>query len=189
LIALLLFTWPIAVVAVSSLMPERLSMLVRAEKKLAIALCVFATAATQIFGFSVTGLDELGLPATARGITEMENQSAQLQTTPDFVTRLLSSARQKQPDESVYIAAPGTIDTLLAARWQWGMLGKSTSKTTMLSPFIDDIMTDYEQAPEHIATLLQANPGTSVIVDPELYEDVSSHLETLGLGARLLKLL
>jgi hypothetical protein len=136
----------------------------------------------------VTGLTDLGLPATARGVTEMEKQSSQLETTPDFVTRLLISARQPQPKESVYIVAPSRIDTVLAARWHWSMLGRSTSKTTMLSPLIEGIMTDYNHAPEYIAQLLQADPAMSVIVDPELYDTVRGHLKTLGFEDRVLRL-
>lgn len=188
LVALLLFTWPLAVITVAPLLPDSLSTLVRAEKKLAVALSVFAATATQIFGFSVTGLGDLGLPATARAVTEMETQSTQLETTPDYVTRLLISARQPQPEESVYIVAPSRIDTVLAARWHWSMLGKSSSKATMLSPVIGGIMTDYNHAPERIAGMLKENPALSVIIDPELYERVRQHLEQQGLDGRLLRL-
>jgi hypothetical protein len=188
LVALLLFTWPVAVIAVAPLLPDSLSALVRAERKLAATLCVFAATATQLFGFSVTGLGELGLPATARAVTEMEAQSARLRSTPDYVSRLLISVRQPQPEESIYIVAPSRIDTVLAARWHWSMLGRSSSKATMLSPVVESIMTDYNHAPEHLAQLLKEEPAMSVIVDPELYNSVHAYLETLGMENRVLKL-
>lgn len=188
LVALLLFTWAVAVIAVAPLLPESLSSLLRAEKKLAAAVCVFAAAATQIFGFSVTGLGDVGLPATARAVTEMEAQSARLESTPDYVSRLLISARQPQPKESVYIVAPSRIDTVLAARWHWSMLGSSSSKATILSPVIGDIMTDYNHAPERIAGMLEEHPALTVIIDPELYERVRYHLAQQGMDGRLLRL-
>lgn len=189
LIAVLLFAWPVAAAAVASLLPTRPSgSTVGKGRGLTAALCVLALAATQFFGFSATGLADAGLPPTARAVTEMEKQTTRLKATPDYVARLLISARQPQPDESVYIVAQGTVDRVLAARWHWTMRGNSTSKTTALSPLIGEIYKDYSRAPEIIAQLLAENPGVSVIVDPELYEPVRQRLAEQGLEGRLLRL-
>ena len=190
LVAVLLFALPVAVAAAGSLLPapRRSGFVVARGKTLATALCVLAVSATQFFGFSVTGLDDAGLPPTARAITEMEEQSARLKVTPDYINRLLISAVQPQPEETVYIAAPSTIDAVLAARWHWSMRGMSSLKTTALSPLLTDIIDDYDSAPEFIAQILTEDPTMSVIVDPELYDIVRRHLVTLGLEGRLLKL-
>jgi hypothetical protein len=118
----------------------------------------------------------------------MEKQAARLEATPDYVARLLASARQPQPDETIYIVAQGTMDRVLAARWHWTLRGNSTSKTTALSPAIGAIYKDYSHAPEIIAQLLADDPGVSVIVDPELYEPVRQHLILKGLEGRLIRL-
>ena len=189
LIAVLLFAWPVAVAAVASILPPPSSGFAPGnDRRLTAALCVLALAATQFFGFSVTGLDDAGLPPTARAISQMEKQAARLEATPDYVARLLASARQPQPDETIYIVAQGTMDRVLAARWHWTLRGNSTSKTTALSPAIGAIYKDYSHAPEIIAQLLADDPTVSVIVDPELYEPVRQHLILKGLEGRLIRL-
>lgn len=190
LVAVLLFALPLAVAAAASLLPrpQHSGIVLAKSKPLTAALCILALSATQFFGFSVTGLHETGLPPTARAITEMEEQTARLKVTPDYVRRLLVSAVQPQPEETVYIAAPSTVDAVLAARWHWSMRGKSSLKTTALSPLLTDTIEDYNRAPEFIAQIITEDPAMSVIVDPELYEIVRRHLVTLGLEGRLLKL-
>ncbi|MBT2531851.1 hypothetical protein J7E83_06885 [Arthrobacter sp. ISL-48] len=190
LVAVLLFALPVAVAATASLLPRprHSGLVVTGRNSLTASLCLLSLSATQFFGFSVSGLDEIGLPPTARAVTEMEEQTARLKVTPDYVARLLVSAVQPQPAETVYIAAPSTIDAVLAARWQWGMRGRSSLKTTGLSPLLAEIIDDYNHAPEFIAQILTEDPTMSVIVDPELYETVRRHLVTLGLEGRLLKL-
>ncbi|MDQ0075261.1 DUF6541 family protein [Arthrobacter oryzae] len=189
-IAVLLFAWPVAVAAVASILPPRSATgFTKSRRKgLTAALCVLTLAATQFFGFSATGLAGAGLPPTARAITEMEKQAARLKTTPDYVARLLTSAHQTQPEDSIYVVAQGTMDRVLAARWHWSMRGNSTSKTTALSPAIGEIYRDYSRAPEIIAQLLAEDPAASVIVDPELYEPVRQRLAEEGLEGRLLRL-
>lgn len=115
-------------------------------------------------------------------------QAARLKATPDYVARLLTSAHQPQPEDSIYIVTQGTMDRVLAARWHWRMRGHSTSKTTALSPAIGEIYKDYSRAPEIIARLLAEDPAVSVIVDPELYEPVRQRLAEQGLEGRLLRL-
>jgi hypothetical protein len=190
LIAVLLFAWPVAAAAVASILPPRSASGVTAGngKGLTAALCVLALAATQFFGFSATGLADAGLPPTARAVTDMEKQAARLKATPDYVARLLASAHQPQPEDSIYIVAQGTVDRVLAARWHWTMRGRSTSKTTALSPAIGEIYKDYSRAPEIIARLLEQDPAVTVIVDPELYEPVRQRLAEQGLEGRLLRL-
>ncbi|QCO99149.1 hypothetical protein FCN77_17390 [Arthrobacter sp. 24S4-2] len=190
LIAVVLFSWPVAVAAVASILPPRSASRVIAGngRGLTVALCVLALAATQFFGFSVTGLADAGLPPTARAVTEMEKQAARLKAAPEYVARLLAAARQPQPEDSVYIVAQGTMDRVLAARWHWTMRGRSTSKTTALSPAIGEIYKNYSRAPEIIARLLAEDPALTVIVDPELYEPVRQRLAEQGLEGRLLRL-
>lgn len=177
LIAVLLLAWPLVVAAAACLLPPTApSEGLRHKHGLTVALCVLAITATQVFGFSVPGLQAVGLPATVRPLTEMSNQQARLQSTPAFVSRLLQSARQPQPASTVYIPGPGTVDPILAARWQWGMRGMSSSKTTDLSFDLVDIVKDYNKAPEIIGRVLTENPTLHAIVDPELFEPVHQYL-------------
>lgn len=177
LIAVLLLAWPLVVAAAACLLPPTTpSEGLRHKHGLTVALCVLAITATQVFGFSVPGLQAVGLPATVRPLTEMSNQQARLQSTPAFVSRLLQSARQPQPASTVYIPGPGTVDPILAARWQWGMRGMSSSKTTDLSFDLVDIVKDYNKAPEIIGRVLTENPTLHAIVDPELFEPVHQYL-------------
>lgn len=189
LIALLLLAWPLAVAAAAALIPPAVPAEGPVRKRsLTLALCVLAITATQVFGFSVPGLQTIGLPATARPLTEMSNQQARLQSMPAFVPRLLQSARQPQPASTVYIPGPGTVDPILAARWQWGMRGMSSSATTHLSFDLVDIVKDYNQAPEIIGRILTQNPTLYAIVDPELFERVHQYLLGLGVADRLIRL-
>ncbi|WP_043429894.1 hypothetical protein [Arthrobacter sp. FB24] len=189
LIAVLLFAWPVAVAAVASVLPLPVpGPTAGTGRALTAALGVLALAATQVFGFSATVLADAGLPPTARAVTEMEKQAARLQATPEYVARLLTSARQPQPEETIYVVAQGTMDRVLAARWHWTLRGNSTSKTTALSPAIGEIYKDYSRAPDIIARLLAEDPTVSVIVDPELYDTVRQHLILKGLEGRLIRL-
>ncbi|WAH96524.1 hypothetical protein [Arthrobacter sp. MMS18-M83] len=191
LIAVLLLAWPLAVAAAASLIPPAVPSEGPLRKHgLTLALCVLAITATQVFGFSVPGLQTAGLPATVRPLTEMSNQQARLQSTPAFVPRLLQSARQPQPASTVYIPGPGTVDPILAARWQWGMRGMSSSRTTDLSFDLVDIVKDYDKAPEIIGRILAHDPALYAIVDPELFEPVHQYLLSLGPGVadRLIRL-
>ncbi|MCX2746512.1 hypothetical protein OOZ51_01620 [Arthrobacter sp. MI7-26] len=189
LIALLLLAWPLAVAAGATLIPPAVPADGPIHRRSpTLALCVLAITATQVFGFSIPGLQTVGLPATARPLTDMSGQQGRLQSTPAFVPRLLQSARQPQPESTIYIPGPGTVDPILAARWQWGMRGKSSSATTDLSFDIVSIVKDYNQAPEVIGKVLTQNPTLYAIVDPELFEPVHQYLMDLGVADRLIRL-
>lgn len=189
LIAVLLLAWPLAVAAAAALIPPpALGSARRRNIGMAAGLSIVAVAATQAFGFSLPDLDKAGLPATVRPVGEMTVQKALLASVPGYVPRLLRSATQQQPDSTLYVPAPGTMDPVLAARWQWGMRAKSSSTTTNLGWLVYEITKDYARAPEVIARILNENPDMSVIVDAELYTPVHAHLSTLGLEGRLIRL-
>jgi hypothetical protein len=189
LIALLLLAWPLAAAAAAALLPPAMP----ADKStrsygLAAGLCILAVTSTQVFGFSVPGMQTLGLPPTARPLTEMAAQQVRMTITGGFISRLLRSANQPQPESTVYISGPNGLDPVLAARWQWGMRAASSSATTDLSFEIVDIAKDYGRAPEVIGRILADNPGISVIVDPELFDPVHQYLLGRGLADRLIRL-
>ncbi|WP_426996336.1 hypothetical protein [Pseudarthrobacter sp. N5] len=189
LIAVLLLAWPLAVAAAATLIPQPVTGEGPVRRRgLAVGLCVLAVTATQIFGFTVPGLEKAGLPPTARPLTEMSNQATHLMSTPVYIHRLLQSARQPQPASTVYIAGPGTVDPVLAARWQWGMRGMSSSVTTEMSFSILDIAKDYSRAPEVIGRILAEHPTLSAVVDPELFEPTYEYLLGRGLADRLIRL-
>ncbi|MDJ0351163.1 hypothetical protein QMG72_00340 [Pseudarthrobacter sp. PH31-O2] len=189
LIAILLLAWPMVVAATAALLPppQRQEHAV-GNRGFISALCVLSIAATQGFGFSLPDLKAIGLPSSARPLAEMARQEARIESTPPYVARMLKSANQPQPASTVYIPAPNTIDPILAARWQWGMRGNSTSTTTALSWPLAGIAKDYNRAPALVAQMLTDNPRMSALVDPEIYSSVREHLVPLGLDPRLILL-
>lgn len=188
LIAVLLLAWPLTVAAGAALIPPPAAGSARRNVGMAAGLSIVAVAATQAFGFSLPDLDKAGLPATVRPVGEMTAQKALLASVPGYVPRLLQSATQQQPESTLYVPAPGNMDPVLAARWQWGLRAKSSSTTTNLGWLVYGITQDYARAPEVIARILTENPDMSVIVDAELYAPVHAHLSTLGLEGRLIRL-
>jgi hypothetical protein len=189
LIAVLLLAWPLAIAATAALIPPPAAGDANSRKiGMAAGLSVLAVAATQAFGFSLPDMDKAGLPATVRPIGEMTAQKALLASIPVYVPRLLQSSTQQQPASTVYIPGPGTMDPVLAARWQWGLRAQSSSTTTNLGWLVYEISKDYARAPEVIARILTENPNMFAIVDPELYGPVQAHLSTLGLDSRLIRL-
>ena len=189
LIALLLLAWPLAAAAAATLLPAPAP----ADKSprsygLAAGLCILALTSTQLFGFSVPGMQKLGLPPTARPLTEMADQETRMAITGGFISRLLQSANQPQPASTVYVPGPHGLNPVLAARWQWGMRASSSSATTDLSYKIVGIGEDYGRAPEVIGMILAENPAMSVIVDPELFDPVHQYLLGRGLADRLIRL-
>jgi hypothetical protein len=189
LIAVLLLAWPLAIAATAALIPPPAAGDANSRKiGMAAGLSVLAVAATQAFGFSLPDMDKAGFPATVRPVGEMTVQKALLASVPTYVPRLLQSSTQQQPASTVYIPGPGTMDPVLAARWQWGLRAQSSSTTTNLGWLVYEISKDYARAPEVIARILTENPNMFAIVDPELYGPVQAHLSTLGLDSRLIRL-
>lgn len=189
LIAVLLLAWPLAIAAAAALIPPPVTGDATNRKiGMAAGLGVLAIAATQAFGFSLPDMDKAGFPATVRPVGEMTVQKSLLASVPAYVPRLLKSSTQQQPQSTIYIPAPGTMDPVLAARWHWGLRAQSSSTTTNLGWLVYEITKDYARAPEVIARILTENPDMSVIVDPELYGTVHPRLSPLGLDSRLIRL-
>lgn len=190
LIAVFLFAWPLAVAAAARLLPNQPLSFSKRSSPFAVktSFCILALVCTQVFGFSVVGLETAGLPPTARPMTEMVMQAARLSSAPTYVPRLLQSALQTQPENTFYVPAPKTIDPILAARWHWGMRAKATSVTADLSAPLSEIAMDYAHAPEVIDRILADHSSLSVIVDPEIYAAVHAKLQSTGRADRLIML-
>lgn len=187
LVALVLFSWPASVVAVGALMDLHRESLGNGPRlRVKVGLCLLAASATQVFGFSATSLREVGLPPTATSVVFMEEQKKLIEATPGYVVRLLSSAKMAQPVDTVYITASNSIDPVLAARWQWGMRGAATQKTTDMSSYLDRLHKVPDQDPGIISELLLANPGTTALVDVEIYAGVKAFLDAHGLNGRVI---
>lgn len=187
LVALVLFAWPVAVIAVGALMDlHRVSLGSGPRMRVKVGLCLLAASATQVFGFSATNFREIGLPPTATSVVFMEEQEKLLGPTPGHVVRLLASSKMPQPADTVYITASKLIDPVLAARWQWGMRGAATQKTTDMSTYLDRLHKVPGQDPGIVAELLLANPGTTAVVDVELYDGLKAFLDAKGLGGRII---
>ncbi|WP_434613505.1 hypothetical protein [Arthrobacter sp. A5] len=55
-----------------------------------------------------------------------------------------------------------------------------------LTGLLAELSKDYAKAPEVAAGILRTNPGPSVIVDPEIYGAVQSHLAGTPLAVRVI---
>ena len=186
LIAVLLLAWPLSVAAAATLIPGPQSRgSLRTQPGRTAALGVLAVTATQVFGFTAPGLEDVGLPPTAEPIVEQASQAAHIKSTPAYVHRLIQSARDPESASTIYVPAPGTIDPVLAARWHWGMRAMASSTTTDISFQVVDIAKDYTQAPKVIARILEEHPEMTAIVDPELYPQVHEYLVAHGDASRL----
>lgn len=188
LIAVLLLAWPLSVVAAATLIPiQPRSGSVRHRVVRSSALVLLAVTATQAFGFSVAGLQGIGLPPTARPVVELASQAEHLKSTPAYAGRLIASARARAPESplTVYVPAEGTVDPVLAARWHWGMRGIASSITTNLSFQLVEIAKDYTQAPRVISLILAEHPAMNAVVDPELYPAVHAYLLEHGDASRV----
>lgn len=185
LIAVLLLAWPLSVAAAATLIPvlHRRGTLRRPGR--AAALGLLAVASTQVFGFTVSGLEDVGLPPSAKPVVELASQAAHIKSTPAYVHRLIESARDPQSPSTIYIPAAGTVDPVLAARWHWGMRAMASSTTTDISFRVVDIAKDYTQAPQVIARILEEHPSMTAIVDQELFPQVHDYLLQHGDASRL----
>ncbi len=188
LIAVELFAWVLVVATAAPLLPPRAAQRWRPfpRASAAIAIGLLALTTTQIFGFSLTGLKPIGLPPTAFPIVELVSQSERLTQTPASVRYLLDSGRLGQAHESIYLPADNGLDPILASRWELGLSGAATSKNMELTGLLAELSRDYGKAPEVAAGILRTNPGLSVIVDPEIYGAVQSHLAGTPLTARVI---
>ena len=186
LIAVLLLAWPLSVAAAATLIPvlQRRGKPRRYTGRTA-ALALLAVTATQVFGFTVPGLEDVGLPPSAKPIVELASQAAHIKSTPAYVHRLIESARDPESPSTIYIPAAGTVDPVLAARWHWGMRAAASSTTTDISFQVVDIAKDYTQAPQVIARILEEHPSMTAIVDPELFPQVHGFLLEHGDASRL----
>ena len=186
LVAVLLLAWPLSVAAAAPLIPvrQRREPAYHRPGRTA-ALGLLAMTATQVFGFTVPGLEAVGLPPTARPLVELASQATHIKSTPAYVHRLIESARDPGTLPTIYVPAAGTVDPVLAARWHWGMRAMASSTTTDLSFQIVDIAKDYSQAPKVIARILEENRSMTAIVDPELFPQVHEYLVAHGDASRL----
>lgn len=186
LIAVLLLAWPLSVAAAATLIPvvQRRGTQHRHPGRTA-ALALLAVTATQVFGFTVPGLEDVGLPPSAKPVVELASQAAHIKSTPAYVHRLIESARDPESPSTIYIPAAGTVDPVLAARWHWGMRAAASSTTTDISFQVVDIAKDYTQAPQVIARILEEHPSMTAIVDPELFPQVHEFLLEHGDASRV----
>lgn len=186
LIAVLLLAWPLSVAAAATLIPvvQRRGTPHRHPGRTA-ALALLAVTATQVFGFTVPGLEDVGLPPSAKPVVELASQAAHIKSTPAYVHRLIESARDPESPSTIYIPAAGTVDPVLAARWHWGMRAAASSTTTDISFQVVDIAKDYAQAPQVIARILEEHPSMTAIVDPELFPQVHEFLLEHGDASRV----
>ncbi|HJW00481.1 MAG TPA: hypothetical protein VJ617_15425 [Arthrobacter sp.] len=184
LVAVLLLAWPLTVAAAATLITVPQRRLHRRPGRTA-ALGLLAMTATQVFGFTATGLEDVGLPPTAKPVVELASQAAHITSTPAYVHRLIQSARDPESASTIYVPAPGTVDPVLAARWHWGMRAMASSTTTDISFLVVDIAKDYTQAPQVITRILEEHPEMTAIVDPELYPQVHEYLLAHGDATRL----
>lgn len=186
LIAVLLLAWPLSVAAAATLIPvvQRRGTPHRHPGRTA-ALALLAVTATQVFGFTVPGLEDVGLPPSAKPVVELASQAAHIKSTPAYVHRLIESARDPESPSTIYIPAAGTVDPVLAARWHWGMRAAASSTTTDISFQVVDIAKDYTQAPRVIARILEEHSSMTAIVDPELFPQVHEFLLEHGDASRV----
>lgn len=186
LIAVLLLAWPLSVAAAATLIPvvQRRGTPHRHPGRTA-ALALLAVTATQVFGFTVPGLEDVGLPPSAKPVVELASQAAHIKSTPAYVHRLIESARDPESPSTIYIPAAGTVDPVLAARWHWGMRAAASSTTTDISFQVVDIAKDYTQAPRVIARILEEHPSMTAIVDPDLFPQVHEFLLEHGDASRV----
>lgn len=186
LIAVLLLAWPLSAAAAATLIPvvRRRGTPHRHPGRTA-ALALLAVTATQVFGFTVPGLEDVGLPPSAKPVVELASQAAHIKSTPAYVHRLIESARDPESPSTIYIPAAGTVDPVLAARWHWGMRAAASSTTTDISFQVVDIAKDYTQAPRVIARILEEHPSMTAIVDPELFPQVHEFLLEHGDASRV----
>jgi len=185
LIAVLLLAWPLSVAAAATLIPVLQRGPTRRQPGRTAALALLAVTATQVFGFTVAGLEDVGLPPSAKPVVELASQAAHIKSTPAYVHRLIDSARDPESPSTIYIPAAGTVDPVLAARWHWGMRAAASSTTTDISFQVVDIAKDYTQAPQVIARILEEHPSMTAIVDPELFPQVHEYLLEHGDASRL----
>ena len=185
LIAVLLLAWPLSVAAAATLIPVLQRGPTRRQPGRTAALALLAVTATQVFGFTVAGLEDVGLPPSAKPVVELASQAAHIKSTPAYVHRLIESARDPESPSTIYIPAAGTVDPVLAARWHWGMRAAASSTTTDISFQVVDIAKDYTQAPQVIARILEEHPSMTAIVDPELFPQVHEYLLEHGDASRL----
>ncbi|MET3143636.1 UNVERIFIED_ORG: hypothetical protein ABIB13_003373 [Arthrobacter sp. UYEF2] len=186
-VAVVLFAWPAAALTFASLAGTQKGPFWSAQpKRSKLALGLLAASATQVFGFSATGLQDVGLAPTASPVVQLLQQQKHLETTPGHVTRLMTSANMAQPADTVYVASSPSIDPILAARWQWGMRAAATQKTTDMSSYLGRLRKVPGDDANVILELLRANDGTTVLVDAEQYPSLKSFLDSKGLGGRIL---
>lgn len=187
LVAVMLFALPAAALAFTSLATSRTEPFwSRQPTRMRIALGLLAVSATQVFGFSFAGWKEVGLAPTASPVVQLLQQEKHLEATPAQVTRLLASAKMPQPEDTVYVASSTSVDPILAARWQWAMRAAATQKTTDMSSYLGRLRKVPSEDAAVILELLQANDGTTVLVDAEVYPEIKNYLEERGLGGRVL---
>lgn len=187
LVAVMLFALPAAALALATLATSRHEPFwSRQPTRVKAALGLLAVSATQVFGFSFAGWKEVGLAPTASPVVQLLQQEKHLEATPGYVVRLLESAKMAQPEDTVYIASSTSIDPILAARWQWGMRATATQKTTDMSSYLGRLRKVPSEDPGIILELLQANDGTTVLVDAEVYPDIKNYLDENGFGGRVL---
>lgn len=187
LVAVMLFALPAAALAFASLATSRNERFwSRQPMRIRVAIGVLALSTTQVFGFSFTGWKEVGIAPTASPVVQLLQQEKHLEITPGHVTRLLASAKMPQPEDTVYVASSTSIDPILAARWQWGMRAAATQKTTDMSSYLGRLRKVPSEDAGVILELLQANDGTTALVDAEVYPEIKNYLDEKGLGGRVL---
>lgn len=186
LVAVELVAWVLAVAALATLVarshaeaPKRRSLALGA------ALGVSSLAVTQVFGFSVVGLSEIGLPPTAFPMLESSRQAQHILQISPTVDRLLASGHLGQSRDSVYVASGSDIDMQLAFRWQLGMSGNLTSNHIDLEAQLVGIGLDKPASSQIITKVLSAHPGLHIIVNPELYSQVHGTLGNPEVEGRL----
>ncbi len=187
LVAVELVAWALFVAALATLLTRyKAASTSRTPVALGVTLCVSALAATQVFGFSVTGQDEVGLPPTALPMVQSSLQEEQIANISPTVQRILASAHLGQEHDAVYVSAGSDINDTLALRWQLGMNNMLTTKYMGLEAQLAEITLENAENIDIISDVLASDADLYVMVNPELYARVSGTLDNPEFEHRLL---
>lgn len=187
-VAVELVTWSVGAAALATILPTLLSNVKRRQSLAAVSASTLAVlAATQVFGFTVSGLKDIGLPSTAFPIMQSALQLESTQAVSPTVNNLLASGRLGVSKDAVYVSDGGGMNPILALRWQLGMSGNLTSKNMGVEVLLADISVDSIDKAERIAAILATDPELKVLVTADLYAIVQDELPDIAASGRLLR--
>lgn len=142
-----------------------------ARTQIAVAI-VCSLGATQLFGFAIPGLKDVGLPATATGMAQVQIQDSLLSESRPHVDKLLALARMDATRPFIYVGYDETINPILAAQWSLALGGHYSDTYSELVSYMAPMSKGPQYVPQSIEPILAANPLITVVIDANIVDSL-----------------